>query len=266
MARARTVKPSFFVNEDLGLCHPFARLLFIGLWTLADKTGRLEDRPIRIKSQLLPYDDKINIDDLLDELYLYGFIVRYTHENTAIIQIVSFISHQKPHPNEASFNLPELQDNSNYREISGNLMKLHEKKLNYLPYKDIRIKGLKESKEKEERKEPENLIIKIGSHFKAKQEQIDELIKQDGHGVFTARVECINDYCASHGKSYKDYPAAYRQFKKRETQKPGSNQIEPQRNRPEHKIIKASAKVTPRDVDLIKSITDKAFRRNERVS
>jgi len=33
-----------------------ARLLYPGLWMLADREGRLEDRPLRIKAEILPYD------------------------------------------------------------------------------------------------------------------------------------------------------------------------------------------------------------------
>ena len=49
MARSRNIKPGFFKNEDL-LDLPYEyRLLFVGLWTLADREGYLEDRPKRIR-------------------------------------------------------------------------------------------------------------------------------------------------------------------------------------------------------------------------
>ena len=56
MARARIIKPSFFKNEELSECSYEARLLFIGLWTLADREGYVEYRPKRIKAELFPYD------------------------------------------------------------------------------------------------------------------------------------------------------------------------------------------------------------------
>jgi len=76
MPRARNIKPGFFKNEDL-IELPFeARLLFIGLWTLADREGRLEDRPKRIKIELFPEDD-CNVDDLLRQLADKKLIIRY---------------------------------------------------------------------------------------------------------------------------------------------------------------------------------------------
>ena len=48
MARSRNIKPSIMANEELAELEPLSRLLFIYLWMLADKAGRLEDRPKRI--------------------------------------------------------------------------------------------------------------------------------------------------------------------------------------------------------------------------
>src|SRR5690625_577204 len=52
--RARNIKPGLFKNEILGEADPIYSLLFIGLWTLADKEGRLENRPKRIRAELFP--------------------------------------------------------------------------------------------------------------------------------------------------------------------------------------------------------------------
>ena len=54
MARARNIKPGFFLNEELVELPFSTRLLFIGLWTLADRDGRMEDKPKRIKMSLFP--------------------------------------------------------------------------------------------------------------------------------------------------------------------------------------------------------------------
>jgi hypothetical protein len=72
MARTRSLKPSFFKNEHLAECEPMARLLFAGLWTLADSQGRLECRPLRIKAELFPYDN-CDIVALLGQLELRRF-------------------------------------------------------------------------------------------------------------------------------------------------------------------------------------------------
>lgn len=105
MARARNIKPGFFANEDLAECEPLARLLFAGLWCLADREGRLEDRPKRIRAELLPYD-MCDADNLLNQLQERGFILRYTHGEGRFIQVLKFDSHQNPHIKEAKSTIP----------------------------------------------------------------------------------------------------------------------------------------------------------------
>ncbi len=105
MARARNIKPSFFTNEELAELPFSTRLLFIGLWTIADREGRLEDRPKRIKMALMPGDD-VNVDKALEELRQAGFIDRYTVAEQRLIQVVNFTKHQNPHHKEAPSTLP----------------------------------------------------------------------------------------------------------------------------------------------------------------
>lgn len=106
MARMRTIKPSFFTNDLLAQVHPLGRILFAGLWCIADRAGRLEDRPQRIKIEVLPYD-KANVDRLLDELASRGFIVRYESGGQRFVQIVNFDRHQSPHMKEPASTIPE---------------------------------------------------------------------------------------------------------------------------------------------------------------
>lgn len=110
MPRARNIKPGFFRNEDLAELPPLARLLFAGLWCVADREGRLEDRPKRIKTEVLPYDD-CDADTLLQSLADADFIIRYVVGEQHCIQILNFRKHQRPHPKEAPSILPEPPKN-----------------------------------------------------------------------------------------------------------------------------------------------------------
>ena len=105
MARSRNIKPGFFLNDDLALVEPLGRILFAGLWCIADREGRLEDRPRRIKAEVLPYDD-CDIDELLNQLVKYGFIVRYEVDGEKYIQVINFSKHQNPHQNEKESEIP----------------------------------------------------------------------------------------------------------------------------------------------------------------
>ena len=115
MARARTLKPGFFSNEALADCQPLARLLFEGLWLHADREGRLEDRPKRLKAEILPYDN-CDADALLDELERAHFIVRYEAAGTRCIQVLNFTKHQNPHPKEPASSLPSVERREKTRQ------------------------------------------------------------------------------------------------------------------------------------------------------
>lgn len=117
MPRLRTIKPGFFTDDDLGECPPLARLLYAGLWCQADREGRLEDRPRRLKVEVLPYDD-CDVDDLLNQLAQHGFIVRYAVNGARYIAIPKFLAHQNPHVKEAPSIIPAPGEHSTCLPIS----------------------------------------------------------------------------------------------------------------------------------------------------
>ena len=108
MARTRNIKPAFFDNDILGSLDPLVRLLFIGLWCIADRDGRLEDRPRRIKKALLGYDDATaeETNGMLEQLAKSGFIIRYAVDSVQYIQIVNFSKHQNPNMKEKASEIP----------------------------------------------------------------------------------------------------------------------------------------------------------------
>ena len=100
MARIRTVKPEFFDDPDVIDLTLAARLLFIGLWTQADRRGRLLDEPRRLKLRLMPCDN-VDVNALIDELAKANLVVRYEGDGRNIIWIKNFERHQRPHAREA---------------------------------------------------------------------------------------------------------------------------------------------------------------------
>src|SRR3990167_3685007 len=93
MARARLLKPGFFSNEALCEIVPFGRLLFAGLWTIADREGRMVDSPKWIKAQVFPFDN-VPVEKLLSDLEKAGFIQRYGRpDGKRYIQGTKFSEH-----------------------------------------------------------------------------------------------------------------------------------------------------------------------------
>jgi hypothetical protein len=105
VARTRQIKPEFWTDDDIVTLEPCAKLLFIGMWGLADREGRLEDKPLSILMRILPRD-QVDPDLLLGELAARNLIVRYVADGTRVIAIRSFKKHQHVHPEEAKSRLP----------------------------------------------------------------------------------------------------------------------------------------------------------------
>jgi hypothetical protein len=105
MPRARNIKPGIMANDELAELPPETRLLFIYLWMLADREGRMEDRPKRIKGESFPYD-VYDVDVMLDQLQKAGFLLRYEVDGQRLIEISGFKKHQHPHIKESDSHLP----------------------------------------------------------------------------------------------------------------------------------------------------------------
>jgi hypothetical protein len=109
--RARNIKPGFFKNEDLADVSAAARLVFIGLWCIADREGKFEWRPKRIKAEIFPYEN-CDIERHLMSLHDKKFIVKYSHGGVEYGFIPNFLKHQSPHPHEAKSVIPNPDENN----------------------------------------------------------------------------------------------------------------------------------------------------------
>lgn len=109
--RSRNIKPGFFKNDRLAELDPLCRILFAGLWCLADREGRLKDRPARIKAEILPYDHEADCNGMLERLVKAQFIVRYQVGEGCYIQVRKFEKHQSPHKTERASEIPAPDDN-----------------------------------------------------------------------------------------------------------------------------------------------------------
>lgn len=107
--RARNLKPGFFHNEQLAGVSHTARLLFAGLSLVADREGRFEYRPNKIRLQVFPGDDPVlvDIETRFNELAQQELIEFYDGPNGRCYGwIPTFTKHQTPHHRESPSVLP----------------------------------------------------------------------------------------------------------------------------------------------------------------
>lgn len=108
MPRARNIKPGFFESEQVGALPIPARLLFIALWQLADRDGRLVERPLQIRAYAFRYDSATveDVSGWLVAMEEAKLIERYEAEGQKLIEIPNFAKHQRPHVKEPQSVLP----------------------------------------------------------------------------------------------------------------------------------------------------------------
>lgn len=109
MGRIRSIKPDFFIHEDLFDAEKASklplRLAFSGLWTQCDREGRFHWRPRMLKTDILPYDD-LDFEKVLNALAEHGFVQKYVVDGNAFGFIPSWSKHQYVNQREAESAIP----------------------------------------------------------------------------------------------------------------------------------------------------------------
>ena len=74
--RIRTVKPEFWVSEQIMNLSPLARLLFIGMWNFCDDAGIHPASTRTLKAEVFAGDD-VAVAPLMAELIEQGLLMEY---------------------------------------------------------------------------------------------------------------------------------------------------------------------------------------------
>lgn len=104
MARKRMIDPGIWSSEDFSKLSSFSKLIFIGLFSLADDEGRGKANPSYLKSMLFPYEEGIRSADIkktLQEIASTMSVIFYTHDEKEYYALKSWGKFQtinKPTP------------------------------------------------------------------------------------------------------------------------------------------------------------------------
>ena len=191
MARKRMISPEFWTDEKVGLMPVEARLLFMGLISNADDTGRLPGNALLVKSMIFPYDNyTINkIDEWLKLLCQQKIIIRYKVDSQTYIQVVNFLKHQ-------TINRPTTSKIPAFTPCVEDSLRTH----GGLTEDSLLIEdNIKEVKLKEKK-------LSYAEFVSMAEEEHKKLIEQFGEQGTKSRIENLNLYKGSTGKKYQsDY-------------------------------------------------------------
>lgn len=118
MARKRMIDPSIWQSEDFGKLSNLAKVVFIGLFSLADDEGRGRANPMYLKSILFPYNEKMRSTDVevaLSEISRNMSILFYSYNESNYYSLLSWNTFQKiDKPTESK--IPAFEkDNQEFR-------------------------------------------------------------------------------------------------------------------------------------------------------
>lgn len=107
--RIRSLKPEMWQDEKIGRLSRDARLLFVGLITMADDDGRFRAPPAIILGHCFPFDGDAGkkLDRWLEELAGLRLVVLYEHDGLPYGVIPKFRTHQRiSHPKDSILPCP----------------------------------------------------------------------------------------------------------------------------------------------------------------
>ena len=119
MARIRTIKPEFWVDDIMVDQEPVTKLLYIGLWNFVDDEGYIEDSVRRIKMMVFPGND-YDVSEALRSLLECSRIIRMTSDQGPVLWIPHFTDHQRiSHPTPTKFTGIQSPSTAGVPESSG---------------------------------------------------------------------------------------------------------------------------------------------------
>lgn len=113
------VDPNIWQSEDFSKLSTLAKLVFIGLFSLADDEGRGRANPTYLKSTLFPYNEDFkssDIQNVLIEISRNMSVIFYSYEESSYYELLSWDVFQKidrPTPSQ----IPKFQDNKDFRRL-----------------------------------------------------------------------------------------------------------------------------------------------------
>ena len=114
MARKRMIDPNIWQSEDFSKLSTLGKLVFIGLFSLADDEGRGRSNPVYLKSTLFPYEEGIrsaDIDKTLSEISSNMSVIFYSCDGSSYYSLYNWNTWQKiDRPTESK--IPEYDENT----------------------------------------------------------------------------------------------------------------------------------------------------------
>jgi len=223
------IHPEIWQSEDFSKLSLFARLLFIGMFSMADDYGKGRAKPVYLKSVIFPYDDGMRIIDVekaLSEIGSNMSVTFYAHDGNDYYRLDNWESWQKvDKPQSSKIPDPFQNDSENSTErFDENSRMILEKVQNYSEQNQeqfqndsenfslsIREENKKRKEEKRDAREARTLTLSFGEfrNVKLTQEEYDNLVGRFEEWVISDKIDYLDSKIESGIRKYCDYKNHY---------------------------------------------------------
>lgn len=183
MARKRMIDPSIWINEDFGTLTNLAKLVYIGLFSMADDEGRGKASPAYIKAVLFPYNDDLRIADIiktLSEISSTMSVIFYSCDENMYYTLTSWKTWQK-------IDKPSKSKIPKFDETTMERLSFDEHSTNTL--RTLSLNRIEKNKNTKEKKEKRNIKEKSPNE---NIEEFKDIIKSNF--ADDEVIECVNEF------------------------------------------------------------------------
>ena len=211
MARKRMIDPNIWQSEDFSKLSTLGKLVFIGLFSLADDEGRGRCNPVYLKSTLFPYEEGIrsaDIDKTLSEISSNMSVIFYSCDGSSYYSLYNWNTWQKiDRPSQSK--IPEYDEKTMQRMFNDNSTNVR--------------RTISPNRKEDNRKEKENKRIRIKEIYNSactnlprvqkltekREKAIDKFLKEFTEEQFTQICQIANSSDFLAGKNDREWKADF---------------------------------------------------------
>lgn len=222
MARIRTIKPEFWVSEQISECSPNARLTFVGMWNFCDDRGVHPAKPKTLKAELYPMDDitASQVGMWVDELIRVGLVREFEDpvDHERYWHVTGWDRHQRIDRPSFKHPAPPPLDSTNPRRAgSSNCLDDESSNPRRAPPPGVEGNGKEGSgeegsspKARSKRSTSKPPKTPMPADFKVSPE-VSTWAANQAYGDLDQHLESFKAKCAANGYRYADWDAAFKE-------------------------------------------------------
>ena len=204
MPRRRMIDPNIWQSEDFSKLSLLAKLVFIGMFSLADDEGKGRGKPIYLKSVLFPYDDTmrlIDVEKTLSEISSNMSVTFYSHDGNEYYIMNNWKKWQtvdKPQPSKIPNPTPIANDSRTVLDSVENDSRLIEENI-----REVNVG------EENTAKHTPDVFFGEFQHVRMTQAAYDKLVGRFGEKAVLKKIVSLDCNIQNKVKKYCDYKDHY---------------------------------------------------------